>query len=101
MPLASVYFQTAEGAVRKAIYEKKIAPKGQKPNFMSLEEGMRRVKEGFFGFHTELTSGYKVIADTFHESEKCCLREIEFVRVISPWLPVKKNSTYREILKVG
>lgn len=35
-------FQNAEGAVKKAIYETKIAPKGQKPNFMSPEEGMRR-----------------------------------------------------------
>lgn len=68
---------------------------------MSLEEGIRRVREGFFAFHTELTSGYKIIADTFHESEKCGLREIEFLRIISPWLPVRKNSTYREILKVG
>jgi hypothetical protein len=30
--------------VRKAIYNKKIAPKGEKPHFFSMEEGIERIR---------------------------------------------------------
>ncbi|KAJ8959817.1 hypothetical protein NQ318_011549 [Aromia moschata] len=91
----------AQEPIRKKIYEEKVAPKGQKPNFMTVEEGIRRVREGFFAFHVELSSGYKMVADTFQENEKCSLKEIEYVNLIEPWLAVKKNSSYKEIFKVG
>ncbi|XP_045473000.1 ionotropic receptor 75a-like isoform X3 [Harmonia axyridis] len=98
---AHYYFKTVKEPTRKAIYEQKIAPKDQKPNFMSVQEGIKRVQNEFFAFHVELSTGYKVIGDIFKESEKCGLQEITFVNLIEPWLPIQKNSNYKEIMKVG
>ncbi|CAG9829190.1 unnamed protein product [Diabrotica balteata] len=98
---AHYYFKTADEPTRKAIYQQKVAPKGQKPNFFTKEEGIARVQKEFFGFHIELSTGYKVIADTFNENEKCSLKEIEFIKLLEPWLSIKKNSAYKEVIKVG
>nr|XP_023021903.1 uncharacterized protein LOC111510234 [Leptinotarsa decemlineata] len=95
------YFETAEDPTRKAIYQQKIAPKGQKPNFMSLEKGISRVQKDFFGFHVETSIGYKVIGDTFQESEKCGLREVTFFKLNEPFFAMRKNTTFKEIFKVG
>ncbi|KAK9879946.1 hypothetical protein WA026_008456 [Henosepilachna vigintioctopunctata] len=68
---------------------------------MTIKEGIRRVQSEFFGFHVELSSGYKVIGDSFKETEKCGLREITYVDVKEPWLSIRKNSSYKEIMKIG
>ncbi|KOB65161.1 putative chemosensory ionotropic receptor IR75q.1 [Operophtera brumata] len=41
------YFPAATEPVRKSIYETKIEKVGYKPNFMSLEEGVRRLQNPF------------------------------------------------------
>lgn len=96
-----VLFKNQQEPIKKAIYEQKIAPRGQKPNFMSAEEGMKRVQSSFFAFHTELNTGYKIISNIFHENEKCSLREITFVDVIEPWMSMQKKSIYQEAMKIG
>ncbi|KAL3269451.1 hypothetical protein HHI36_008521 [Cryptolaemus montrouzieri] len=95
------YFESAKQPLQKAIYEQKVAPKGQKSNFMSVIEGMRLVQNDFFAFHVELSTGYKVVGDIFKESEKCGLQEITLFNIIEPWLPIRKNSTYKDIFKIG
>ncbi|RZC33568.1 glutamate receptor 2, partial [Asbolus verrucosus] len=98
---AHYYFENAQEPVRKAIYQQKVAPKGQKPNFMTAEEGMKRVQQGFFAFHVELNTGYKIVSDIFQENEKCGLMEVEYVNLIEPWLSTRKNSAYKEVMKIG
>ena len=49
----------------------------------------------------ELGVGYKLISETFYEDEKCGLQEIQYLQVIDPWYAIKKNSSYRELFKVG
>ncbi|KAJ8910867.1 hypothetical protein NQ315_010814 [Exocentrus adspersus] len=98
---AHYYFENAQEPIRKTIYEQKIAPKGQKPNFMTALEGIKRVQQGSFAFHIELSTGYKLVNEIFQENEKCSLKEIEYINLIPPWLAVRKNSTYKEIFKVG
>ncbi|KAK9879945.1 hypothetical protein WA026_008455 [Henosepilachna vigintioctopunctata] len=95
------YFETTIEPTRKAVYDQKIAPKNQKANYMTSQEGIRRIQNEFFAFHTELSTGYKIIGDLFKESEKCGLRELTFVNVKEPWLPIQKNSTYKEIMTIG
>ncbi|XP_044733585.1 ionotropic receptor 75a-like [Chrysoperla carnea] len=94
------YFKTATEPVRKAIYEKKIAPPGEKEHFLEMEEGVKRIRQGLFAFHAELGPLYKVIGEAFMENEKCGLMEIEFLQVIDPWLSVRKNTPYLEIFKI-
>ncbi|CAH1134251.1 unnamed protein product [Ceutorhynchus assimilis] len=95
------YFKTADEPIRKALYEKKVVPPGKKPNFMHIEEGVRRMRQGLFAFHMEAGSGYKIVGETFREDEKCGLKEISFIQVVDPWFAIQKNSSYKELLKIG
>lgn len=83
------------------LYEKKIAPKGQLDNFLSIDVGIKRMREEFFAFHVECASGYKVISETFMEHEKCRLMEIDVWNIIEPYNVVQKNSSYKELIKMG
>lgn len=87
--------------IRKSIYQLKVAPKGQKPNFMTVDEGVKRVQKDFFAFHVELSSAYKMIGDIFQENEKCGLKEIEFVSLVDPHMTLAKNSEFKEIFRTG
>lgn len=49
----------------------------------------------------EIGVGYKVVEEIFHEGEKCGLQEIQYLQVVDPWLAVQKNSSYKEIFKIG
>lgn len=57
--------------------------------------------QGLFAFHMETGVGYKVVGEVFHENEKCGLQEIQYLQVIDPWLAVQKNSSYKEMFKIG
>lgn len=45
--------------------------------------------------------GYKVMSETFYEHEKCGLIEIAYLQVTEPWYAIRKNSSYKELFKVG
>ncbi|GJQ71807.1 hypothetical protein Trydic_g11493 [Trypoxylus dichotomus] len=100
-PYSHYYFKMQTEETRKAIYTEKIAPIGQKPKFMNIEEGVKRMRDEFFAFHAECASAYKIVGDTFQESEKCGLREIEYWQIIDPWMAVRRNSSYKELAKVA
>lgn len=93
--------QQEREAKRKALYEKKLIPKGQPYNFFPTDEGIRKVRENFFAFHGELALNYKVVSDTFTETEKCGLREVDIWHFLEPYNAVTKNSTYKELIKMG
>ncbi|GLV44411.1 yellow-c [Carabus blaptoides fortunei] len=95
------FMSTATESTRKAIYERKLAPPGQKAHFMDLVEGVRGIRQGFFAFHMEVGPGYKLISDTFLESEKCGLQEINFLTVVDTYLSIPKESSYKEIIRIG
>nr|ALM24940.1 ionotropic receptor 75q.2 [Athetis dissimilis] len=95
------YFSTATEPVRKAIYEKKVAPPGTTPRFMSMDEGVLQMRKGLFAFHMETGVGYKFVGKYFNEGEKCGLREIQYLQVIDPWLAVRKDTPFREMFKIG
>lgn len=40
-----LFFQKLNDPIRKSIYEKKIAPKGKKPNFYSMKDGVDRIRK--------------------------------------------------------
>ncbi|KAF2901528.1 hypothetical protein ILUMI_04649 [Ignelater luminosus] len=100
-PYSRYIFSHETEPIRKALYEEKIAIKGQPPNFLTAEIGVARLRQEFFAFHCEVGTCYKIISDTFLEHEKCGLTEVAFFQAAEPWLPMRKNSTYSEILKVG
>lgn len=83
------------------MYEKKVAPPGQKARYFQIDDGVRRMRKGLFAFHMETGAGYKIVGETFLEDEKCDLEEIQFLQVPDPWLAIRKNSSYKEMLKIG
>nr|XP_034835556.1 ionotropic receptor 75a-like [Maniola hyperantus] len=95
------FFTKMNDPIRKAIYDKKIAPKGKKPNFYSMEEGIEKVRKGLFAFHMELNPGYRLIQETFLEEEKCDLVEMDYLNEIDPWLPGQKRSPYKDLFKIS
>nr|QMS80364.1 ionotropic receptor [Histia rhodope] len=95
------YFSIATEPIRKAIYETKVAPRGEKPRFMSMEEGIKNMQKGLFAFHMEVGVGYKFVGKYFLEGEKCGLKEIPYLQVQDPWLAVRKNTPYKEMFKIG
>ncbi|XP_049876638.1 ionotropic receptor 75a-like [Pectinophora gossypiella] len=95
------FFKKLNEPIRKAIYDKKIAPKGQKPNFYSMNEGIEKVRKGLFAFHMELNPGYRLIQETYQEDEKCDLVEIDYINEMDPWLPGQKNSPFKDLFKIN
>lgn len=98
-PYSRHLFPLESEPVRRKIYETKVAPPNEQPHFMNATVGIQRMREGFFGFHIELLSGYRHIKDTFYEHEKCGLIEVNFLRFIDPWYGIPKHSPYKEIFK--
>lgn len=99
-PYSRFYFPAQTEVVRKAIYQQKIIGPNQPAGFTSLAKGVAGIRQGLFAFHMELSTGYKLIEETFYEHEKCGLTEIDYLNLISPWFVVQKNSPYKELIKI-
>ncbi|KAJ2948694.1 hypothetical protein O0L34_g7950 [Tuta absoluta] len=95
------FFKKLNEPIRKAIYDKKIAPKGKKPNFYSMKDGIEKVRKGLFAFHMELNPGYRLIQETYQEDEKCDLVEIDYINEIDPWVPGQKRSPFKDMFKIN
>ncbi|CAH2269856.1 jg14613, partial [Pararge aegeria aegeria] len=95
------FFSKVNDPIRTAIYNKKIAPKGKKPNFYNMKEGIEKIRKGLFAFHMELNPGYRLIQETFLEEEKCDLVEMDYLNEIDPWLPGQKRSPYKDLFKIS
>ncbi|XP_071448654.1 ionotropic receptor 75a-like [Hetaerina americana] len=89
-------FQEMTEPLKMKVYQK-IAPPGRPPAFYPMEEGIERMRKGFFAFHVELGSGYEVIRETFTEDETCTLKEINIMPKTTVWLVMKKNSPFEKV----
>ncbi|KAI8423338.1 hypothetical protein MSG28_014352, partial [Choristoneura fumiferana] len=98
-PYNRFWFSDAKDPIRKAIYEKKIAPIGSTPRFYSMDEGIKLLQNKPFAFNTNLGVGYRFMEKYFHEHEKCGLQEIAFIQDGSAWSSCYKLSPYKEIFK--
>jgi glutamate receptor, ionotropic, invertebrate len=94
------YFANAEKPFEKKVYVEKVAPPGKKDHYIKIQNGVGHVRKGVYAIFGEETGIYKQIEDTFYEHEKCELVAIEFLKFSDPHLSIKKNSPYKEIIKV-
>lgn len=70
--------------------------------FLQLTKGVENIRKGLFAFHFEAGPGFKLISETFTEDEKCSLQEIGgFLQMFDPYYAIQKNSSYKEMIKVG
>lgn len=81
--------------------DQRIEPKGYKPNWMTIEEGVHRVRNELFAFHGEIGTVYQLMQETYLEEEKCGLTQIDFLNVLYPLLAIQMQSPYSEIIKNG
>nr|WPO56516.1 ionotropic receptor [Leucinodes orbonalis] len=80
---------------------RRIMPEGGQPIFYPMDEGVEKIRQGLFAFHALAEPTYRRIENTFLESEKCDLAEIDFVNTFSSYIPVKKDSPNLELLRVS
>ncbi|XP_031783663.1 glutamate receptor ionotropic, delta-2 isoform X1 [Nasonia vitripennis] len=95
------YFNLEKDPVRRGIIDHKIEPKGGKSNWMSADDGIKNIRQGFFAFFMETGPGYKIIQETFEEDEKCGFREMYFIEHFDPMFTIVKQSPYVEIMRVN
>lgn len=96
----SIGTQYYDDPIRKAIYERKIVPNGNR-SWMSIEEGVQRIRTEIFAFFGPATPIYRRIHETYQEKEKCDLTEIDYLKLPYPLLALPKQSPYLEIVKNG
>ncbi|XP_043594833.1 glutamate receptor ionotropic, delta-1-like isoform X2 [Bombus pyrosoma] len=92
------YLKSFQDPLRRAIVEK-IEPKGYNSSWLPVEEGVRRVKDELFAFHSELGAFYKIMQETYREEEKCGITEIDILNMLYPLLVIPTRSPYLEIVK--
>ncbi|KAJ8675670.1 hypothetical protein QAD02_011456 [Eretmocerus hayati] len=93
-------FKLESDPLRRAIIDRKIESiKNNKSNWLSAEDGLSRVRQGFFAFFMETSLAYKIIQDKYEEDEKC-FNEIYFMDHANPTFAVVKQSPYLEIIRV-
>lgn len=51
--------------------------------------------------HQKIAPVNEISVETFEEHEKCGLQEIQFLQVSDPWMAIQKNTSYKEMLKIG
>lgn len=56
--------------------------------------------QGLFAFHSIVEPVYMRIEQTFLETEKCDLMEVDFLNSYDSFVPVRKESPYLELLRV-
>lgn len=81
--------------------DRKIEPKGHNDSWtwMSMEEGVRRLKSELFAFHGETGSMYEIMQKTFLEEEKCGIMEMDMLYMRYPLMTIRARSPYLEIIK--
>ncbi|XP_076670960.1 ionotropic receptor 75a-like [Andrena cerasifolii] len=93
------YFKSFQDPVRRAIVDQRIEPKGQKGSWMTMQEGVGRIRSELFAFHGERGTAYKIMQETFREEEKCGITEINFLNLLYPLMVMEIQSPYREIVR--
>nr|UVB79165.1 ionotropic receptor 75p1 [Heortia vitessoides] len=93
-------FKLHKDPVRVAI-RKRVDPEKEKGQFYDMNEGVEKIRKGLFAFHAIVEPVYRHIESTFLEMEKCDLTEVDYVNGFDPFIPVKKDSPYIELIRVA
>nr|XP_026501542.1 glutamate receptor ionotropic, kainate 4-like [Vanessa tameamea] len=92
-----VYFAESKDPATQLLYRRKLLPLGERA-YLSVVDGIARVRSGLFAFQVEQSSGYDIIGKTYTEREKCGLKEIKAFTLPMVAVPVRKHSGYRDLL---
>ncbi|XP_063368785.1 glutamate receptor 3-like [Cydia amplana] len=93
-------FEHESRPIHRLLADRKINSQGKK-GFLSVEDGIRKVREGMFAFHVEKTAGFDQIQKTFLEDEKCNLGFIKYMSNTSPFVAFSQITPIKEMLRIG
>lgn len=98
----SFYVPNADHPLHQKVYQDKLAKPfaGRRDAFMPEDEGVALIRKGMFAFFSERSGVFMAIEKTFLEHEKCGLVDIDYVKLADPFLAFKKNSPYKELIRV-
>ncbi|KAJ8717047.1 hypothetical protein PYW08_005446 [Mythimna loreyi] len=82
------------------LVRKRIDPEKGEKQFYDLNDGVERIRQGLFAFHAIAETVYLRIEQTFLETEKCDLMEVDYLNSFDVFVPVRKGSPYLELIKV-
>nr|AXF48863.1 ionotropic receptor IR32 [Lobesia botrana] len=91
-----VYFAESTEPATQRLYRRKLLPLGDRA-YLSVVDGVARMRTGLFAFQVEEPSGYDIISKTFTEREKCGLKQIPAFKLPMVAVPVRRNSGYKEL----
>uniref|UniRef100_A0A0K8TVJ1 Ionotropic Receptor n=1 Tax=Epiphyas postvittana TaxID=65032 RepID=A0A0K8TVJ1_EPIPO len=91
-----VYFAESTLPATQQLYRKKLLPLGERA-YLSVVDGVERLRTGLFAFQVEEPSGYDIISKTFTEREKCGLQQIQAFKLPMVAVPVRRHSGYKEL----
>jgi hypothetical protein len=81
--------------VIQRLFKQKLYVQPYKEAFTTQEVGVEKIRTGLNAFHGD-AGAYKVMSDTFHEFDKCRLKEIKMYSTDKLAFPVRKGSPYKE-----
>jgi hypothetical protein len=86
----------------KKLYSRKVYPPSQLlPNEYSLEVAITKMRDEAFAIQGEAVSLYQIIEDTFSDTDKCSLSEIEVLKSEVIYTVIQKGSPYRKLFTLG
>jgi hypothetical protein len=91
----SAYPQDTTSTEIKRMFHQKLYSRPYHKAFTTEEIGVENLRNGLYAFYTG-AEAYKIMSDTYDESEKCRLKEISINPSNVLAFPVKKGSPYRE-----
>ncbi|XP_048006929.1 glutamate receptor ionotropic, delta-1-like isoform X2 [Leguminivora glycinivorella] len=90
------YFAESTQPATQKLYRQKLLPLGDRA-YLSVVDGVARLRTGLFAFQVEEPSGYNIISKTFTEREKCGLTQIQAFKLPMVAVPMRKHSGYKEL----
>ncbi|KAF2884491.1 hypothetical protein ILUMI_21687 [Ignelater luminosus] len=91
------YIAKTKDPVAIKLYNTKIKHSYNKSDFLTPDEGLRKVEAGGYAFHTQTSSAYPIIGRTFEEKSICELAEVEMYPTQPMYLGVQKRSPFRDM----
>jgi hypothetical protein len=77
------------------MFHQKLYTRPYHKAFTTEEIGVESLRKGLYAFYAG-SEAYKIMSDTYYESDKCRLKEISINPSNVLAFPVKKGSPYRE-----
>ncbi|KAL7298339.1 hypothetical protein TKK_0008682 [Trichogramma kaykai] len=101
-PYIHDYFKTTIDPNGIYLWEKKLKPSPKKKTWTTTaKEGLERVKKGGWALFIDSATAYKIIEDTFTQSEICDLAEVELVSPRYVTIVTSKRSPFKKMVIYG